>query len=176
MRHRWRTRHGFREAAGRLVNCFTPIGLDAYHLINSTCGAGNAFFVAITLALLATSANAQNCQFYGNQTHCDNGLSAQPLPSQSCGNSTYNSDGTSSQTYGHTAYGKSNSLQIDLWKAAPQLAASCRARAALARPKVEGGRRSNAYLVRCPSMAWQASWASASVSKGEPPILMALVF
>ena len=72
----------FGEAAGRLVNCFTPIGLDAYHLIDLTCGAGNAFFVAITLALLATSANAQNCQFYGNQTHCDNVLSvqsAQPL-------------------------------------------------------------------------------------------------
>jgi hypothetical protein len=68
---------GGRGAAGAAgVKCFTPIGLDVYHLIDSTCGAGNAFFVAITFALLATSANAQNCQFYGNQTHCDNGLSA----------------------------------------------------------------------------------------------------
>jgi hypothetical protein len=44
------------------------------------------------------------------------------------------------------------------------------------RPLAAIRRRSNAYLVRCLSMAWQASWASASVLKGEPPILIALVF
>jgi hypothetical protein len=39
---------------------------------------------------------------------------------------------------------------------------------------IRGG--SNTYLFRSLSMASQASSASASVLKGEPPILMALVF
>jgi hypothetical protein len=43
-------------------------------------------------------------------------------------------------------------------------------------PRSTGGRGSNAYLFRWLSMASQASSASASVLKGEPPILMALVF
>jgi hypothetical protein len=114
VRHRWRSCHGFRGAAGRLANCFIPIGLDVYHLIDSTWGAGNAFFVAITLALLIQVRTRKTANFtgteliaimgcrpsrYGSSTYWNDGTS-----SQSYGNSTYNSDGTSSQTNGHTTY------------------------------------------------------------------------
>ncbi|SHL69097.1 hypothetical protein SAMN05444159_6561 [Bradyrhizobium lablabi] len=40
----------------------------------------------------------------------------------------------------------------------------------------KGDHSPSSFLLRCPSMALQASSASASVLKGEPPILMALLF
>jgi hypothetical protein len=72
------------------------------------------FLLAIALISLATIASAQNCQFLGNQTYCDNGLSGQRLgnttywndgtSSQQMGNFTYNSDGSSSQRIGSFGY------------------------------------------------------------------------
>jgi hypothetical protein len=58
-------------------------------------------FLITTVAavLLATGGSAQICQFQGNQTRCDNGLSAQRY-----GNRTYWNDGTSSTRYGNTTY------------------------------------------------------------------------
>jgi hypothetical protein len=53
----------------------------------------------VTAVLLATGASAQICQFQGNQTRCDNGLSAQRY-----GNRTYWNDGTSSMRSGNTTY------------------------------------------------------------------------
>jgi hypothetical protein len=52
-----------------------------------------------------------------------------------------------------------------------------RSRASLRRPPMRGlcatGHSPASFLVRCPRMALQASSASVSVSKGEPPTLMA---
>jgi hypothetical protein len=108
----------FKGGAGAVGELLHPNWLSLPERVSShrlnMGGLGMRFFIAITLGLLATSANAQNCQFYGNQTHCDNGLSAQRYgnstywndgtSSQSYGNSTYNSDGTSSQRYGNSTY------------------------------------------------------------------------
>jgi hypothetical protein len=103
---------GGRGAAG--VKCFTPIGLDVYHLIDSTCGAGTAFLSQLLSRCWRQVRTRKTANFtgtkliaimgcrpgrYGSSTYWNDGTS-----SQSYGNSTYNSDGTSSQTYGHTTY------------------------------------------------------------------------
>jgi hypothetical protein len=102
---------GGRGAAGELLH---PNWLRCVSSHRLNMGAGNAFFVAITLALLIQVRTRKTANFtgtkliaimgcrpsrYGNSTYWNDGTS-----SQSYGNSTYNSDGTSSQTYGHTTY------------------------------------------------------------------------
>jgi hypothetical protein len=70
--------------------------------------------LVILFGLIATAANAENCQIIGNHTYCDNGLSSQRI-----GNTTYWNDATSSQHIGNHTYNSDGSSIVAIFQRIP---------------------------------------------------------
>ena len=86
----------FGGAAGQLVNCFTPIGLDVYHLMDLTWGLGMRFLSRLLSRCWRQVRTRKTANITGTKLIAI--MCCRPSRPSRYGNSTYWNDGTSSQS------------------------------------------------------------------------------